>query len=306
MLRRHFLAASLAAPGTLLSAAPARIGWSRLSLLTDEIARSPEEAIAFARQYNVQWVELRGVPGQRANYWEMEPDELRAAVKTFKDANLKVSFLNTSMLKYDLPGTQPILRGNPSPEALERRRKAGETRFAIRMEELRKAIRAAHAFEVDKIRVFTFTRTAEPEALLPRIAEILEPMARLAESEGVQLLVENEGSCNVCHCHELAGICKLVPSKAFGINWDPVNEMNRQGKPFPEGYALLPKARLHNVQMKARALVIGPDFLDWAAIFRALENDAYSGKIGLETHVFDGTLIEKSHLSMAKLKELLA
>ena len=138
------------------------------------------------------------------------------------------------------------------------------------------------------------------------IAEILGEMTRLAESEGVQLLVENEGSCNVCHSRELAALCQLVPSRAFGINWDPVNEMNRQGKPFPEGYALLPKDRLHNVQMKARALVIGPDFLDWAAIFRALEADNYQGPVGLETHVFDGTLIEKSHLCMAKLKELLA
>lgn len=306
MQRRHFLATPLSLLPAAIHAAAPRIDWSRLSLLTDEIARSAEEAIAFAHQYNVQWVELRGVPGQRANYWEMEPGDLRAAVQTFKDANLRVSFLNTSMLKYDLPGSTPELRGTPTPEALERRRKSGEARFANRMDELRKAIRAAHAFNVDKIRVFTFTRTAQPLDLLPRIAEILEPMARLAESEGVQLLVENEGSCNVCHCSELAALCKLVPSRAFGINWDPVNEMNRKGNPFPEGYALLPKARLHNVQMKARALVIGPDLLDWAAIFRAIENDGYKGKIGLETHVFDGTLIEKSHLCMAKLKELLA
>lgn len=306
MNRRIFLGSSLAAGLYGAAPAPRRIGWQRLSLLTDEIARTPDEAIAFARQYNVEWVELRGVPGGRASYWEMEPEALAAAVRTFKDAGLRVSFLNTSMLKYDLPGSAPELRGNPPPETLEKRRLAAAHRFDNRMNELRKAIRAAHAFEVDKIRVFTFTRTAEPESLFPRIAEVLEPMARLAESEGVQLLVENEGSCNVCHCHELAGLCKLVPSKAFGINWDPVNEMNRKGKPFPEGYALLPKDRLHNVQMKARALVIGPDFLDWAAIFRALESDGYAGKVGLETHVFDGTLIEKSHLSMSKLKELLA
>jgi sugar phosphate isomerase/epimerase len=306
MNRRRFFASALAARAALGAPARNRIGWQRLSLLTDEIARSPEEAVAFARQYNVGWVELRGVPGGRASYWEMEPDELRAAARTFKDAGLRVSFLNTSMLKYDLPGSQPELRGNPAPEALEKRRLAAGLRFANRMNELRKAIRAAHAFEVDKIRVFTFTRTAAPEALFPRIAEILEEMTRLAESEGVQLLVENEGSCNVCHSRELAALCQLVPSRAFGINWDPVNEMNRQGKPFPEGYALLPKDRLHNVQMKARALVIGPDFLDWAAIFRALEADNYQGPVGLETHVFDGTLIEKSHLCMAKLKELLA
>lgn len=305
MQRRLFLSSFLA-PAAFAAPRARRIDWSRLSLLTDEIARTPGEAIAFAKQYNVQWVELRGVPGGRASYWEMEPEALRAAAGELKDAGLRVSFLNTSMLKYDLPGSAPELRGNPSPEVIEKRRLAAAHRFENRMNELRKAIRAAHAFEVDQIRVFTFTRVAEPETLFPRIAEILEPMVRLAENEGVRLLVENEGSCNVCHCHELAGLCKLVPSRAFGVNWDPVNELHRKGKPFPEGYALLPKDRLHNVQMKARALVIGPDFLDWSAIFRALEADGYAGKVGLETHVFDGTLIEKSHLSMAKLKELLA
>lgn len=306
MLRRSFLSA-LTLPAALAAAPkPARLEWSRLSLLTDEIARTPAEALAFAKQYNVQWLELRGIPGARASYWEMEPAELQSAVREFRDAGLRISFLNTSMLKYDLPGSDPEVRGTPTPEALARRRQAGEFRFANRMNELRKAIRAAHAFDVRTIRVFTFSRTRNPETLFPRIADILGEMTRLAEAEGVQLLVENEGSCNVCHCHELAALCKLVPSPAFGINWDPVNEMNRKGEPFPKGYSLLPKDRLHNVQMKARALVIGPDFLDWASIFRALEADRYAGKIGLETHVFDGTLIEKSHLCMAKLKELLA
>jgi sugar phosphate isomerase/epimerase len=58
--------------------------------------------------------------------------------------------------------------------------------------------------------------------------------------------------------------------------------------------------------MKARGLVIGPEFLPWGEIFDALAADGYSGKIGLETHVFDGTLIEKAHLCMQKILELTA
>ena len=160
--------------------------------------------------------------------------------------------------------------------------------------------------DVSMVRVFTFSRVAEPEQLMPRIAGILEEMATIADKAGIKLLIENEGSCNVCLSSELAQIAKLLPSKAIGINWDPVNELNRQSPPFPDGYALLPKERVLNVQMKARALVIGPDFLDWKTIFQALEKDGYGGKVGLETHVFDGTLIEKAHLCMEKIREITA
>lgn len=75
-----------------------------------------------------------------------------------------------------------------------------------------------------------------------------------------------------------------------------MNAIGLKETPWPDGYKLLPAKRVHNVQMKARALVIGPDFLDWKAIYHQLEQDGYAGKVGLETHVFDGTLIESSPL----------
>ena len=38
----------------------------------------------------------------------------------------------------------------------------------------------------------------------------------------------------------------------------------------------------------------------------ALEKDGYGGALGLETHYFDGTNIEKSHLSMQEILRLVA
>ena len=279
---------------------------SRISVLTDEVAKSPAEAIAFAKQYGLKWVELRAVPGGGGSYHLLDEDQLLAAKKEFKQAGLGVSFLNTGMLKYELPGTEPARRRNETPEQREKRALAARDRFDRRFEELQKAIRTAKIMDVPMVRVFTFTRVAEPEQLMPRIAGILAEMATIADKAGIKLLIENEGSCNVCLSSELAHIARLLPSKAIGINWDPVNELNRQSPPFPDGYALLPKERVLNVQMKARALVVGPDFLDWKAIFAALEKDGYGGKVGLETHVFDGTLIEKAHLCMQKIREITA
>lgn len=305
MNRRQFFATSLVPAALPALAKSNRIGLDRISVLTDEVGRTPADAIAFARQYGLKWVELRGVPGGRGSYYTIDPSQLRATKKEFDEAGLRVSFLNTGMLKFDLPGAPPARRREETPEQKARRDEANKLRFENRIQELHKAVQAAHLFDVNLIRIFTFSRVAEPETLMPRIADIIGEMSVIAEKEGVKLLIENEGSCNVCLSSELADLMKRVPSKAVGINWDPVNEMS-QVAPYPDGYKLLPKARIHNVQMKARALVVGPNFLDWKAIFNALEKDGYAGKVGLETHVFDGTLIEKAHLCLEKIKGLVA
>jgi sugar phosphate isomerase/epimerase len=300
MLRRNFLLSILAAGGL---SAKGRIDLSRISLLTDEVGKTPAESIAFAKQYGVSWVELRGVPGKGETYAFMDEAPIRELAAEFKSAGLRVSFLNTPMLKFTLPGTEPPRRTPETPERKQAREEREKRRFDERLTELNKAIRTAHILGVKGIRVFTFTRVANPDEVMPKVAEILIEMERIAAKEGVQLLVENENSCNVATSAELKKICDLVPGKAFGVNWDPVNGMRRD-KEWPDGYRLLPKKRIGNVQMKAEGLVVGPELLDWGAIFRQLVKDGYQGKVGLETHIFDGTLIEKAHLSMKKIQEL--
>lgn len=299
--RRVFLGSALVRP---LAPQEAGITLDRISLLTDEIARSPEEAVAFCRRYGVRWVELREVPGGGGTYARLEEPVLWKAARELKQVGLRVSFLNTPMLKFTLPGTEPARRRNETPEQKQQREARERERFERRDEELAKALRAAEIFEVPLVRVFTFTRTADPAALLPRVAEILAPMAAEARRRGMKLLVENEASCNVATAAELRRIGELVPDAGLGINWDPVNALGFQEQPWPEGYSRLPLDRLGNVQMKARGLVTGPVMVPWKEIFAALARDGYPGKLGLETHVFDGTLIEKAHLCMREILKL--
>ena len=148
--------------------------------------------------------------------------------------------------------------------------------------------------------MFTFSRVAQPDKLFPRIAEILEPMAKIAENEGVRLLIENEPSQNVGSSAETAAMLKLLPPKAVGTNWDPLNAIGLE-TPFPDGYNLLPKDRIWNVQFKGKSILDTPQRLDWAAIVQALDKDGYAGEVGLETHYFDGTNIEKAHASMKEM-----
>ena len=84
-----------------------------------------------------------------------------------------------------------------------------------------------------------------------------------------------------------------------------MNGTSRKEVQFPDGYKLLPLKRLGNVQVKGHTLLDPAQILDWGGIFKALAQDGYKGEIGLETHYFDGTKIEKSHKSMMEIFRLL-
>jgi sugar phosphate isomerase/epimerase len=296
--RREFIAAALASASVLR--AKNRIDRSRISAISDEVATSPDEAVAFAKKYGLQWLELRTVPGAKKPYFYMEPEELKPAAQQFADNGIRISFINTSLLKFGLPGTEPV-RKNDTPEARAKRLPREQAEFDRRMDSLRKCIRSAKAFGTENVRIFTFSRIAQPETLFSRIAEIIEPMAKVAENEGVRLLIENENSQNVGTCAETAAILKMLPSKSVGTNWDALNGVAAGETAFPDGYSKLPKDRIWNVQWKGKSILDTPQHLDWATIVHALENDGYTGELGLETHYFDGTNIEKAHLSMKEM-----
>lgn len=302
MTRRELLAGSLCAHALW---AKKHLDRSHISAITDEIGKTADESIVFAKQYGLQWVELRSVPETKKEYAFLPEAEVKAAAASFAANHLRVSFLNTSLLKFGLPDTEPVRRRPESAEARKKRLDEDGAKFERRMEDLRKALNAAHILGCDKVRVFTGMRVPEPRALYPRIAEILEQMLPVAEKARVHLLVENEGSCNVATCAELSDFIKLLPSKWIGINWDPQNVIAHKEIPFPDGYALLPKSRIENVQIKGKGVMDGPDRLDWKAILHALDRDGYSGQIGLETHIFDGTLIAASHTSIREILRMI-
>src|SRR5262249_46675838 len=155
--------------------------------------------------------------------------------------------LNTGMLKFAWPGMEPVLRKPETEEARARRMASEKSRWDRRMDYLKKTIQCAHIIGVDKVRVFTGTRVAEPQTVYRRVADEIGEMSLIAEKEKVYLLIENEGSQNVGTAADIAEIMKLLPSKWIGFNWDPQNGLALKEAPFPDGYQLLPRKRMLNV-----------------------------------------------------------
>jgi hypothetical protein len=301
MTRRQLLAAgAMLAP---VLRARTGIDKSRISAITDEIGLSTDDSIAFAHKYGLQWVELRNEPSLKKEYFALPEAQVKADALRFAREGLKVSFLNTSLLKFAWPGTEPP-RKPETPEAKEKRLSTEKARFDRRMDDLRKAIQCAQAMGCDKVRVFTGSRLENPPSLYPRIADTLGELAQTAEIEKVYLLIENEASQNVATAQELADVLKLIPSKWVGCNWDPHNAYGKE-KAYPDGYRALPLKRMMNIQIKAKGVMPeSPEKEDWKTIFQALGKDRYAYRIGLETHIFDGTLIEAAHRSMEEIMRI--
>lgn len=310
MTRRDLLAAAAAACALPLRAR-SHFDKSRISAITDEIGLTTDEAIAFAHQYGLTHVEIRNPPGNRKEYFVLPEAEIKADAVRFQREGLKVSFVNTSLLKFTWPGTEPARKRNETPEARDRRLAAEQARWDRRMEDLQKALRCAQIMGCDKVRVFTGTRTADPQATYNRAAEVIGgEMAAVAEKEKVHLLIENEMSQNVATSAELAKILDRIPSKWVGCNWDPHNAYGQETS-YPDGYSLLPKKRVLNVQVKGKGVIpASPEKEDWKAIMEALDKDGYKGEIGLETHIFQrdfpvyGTLVPAAHTSMDEIMRI--
>jgi len=303
MTRREWIASLAAAVPLAAKSAPrsGKIGLSRLSAISDEIATAPEGALAFAKLYNMQWLELRNVPGGGGEYSRLDEAKLKAAAQTFKDNGIRISFLNTGMLKFGLPGSEIKPNRPETAEQKKARTERDQKRFDERMKWLQDSVRACHILEVKDVRVFAFTRATEPGKHYERIAEIIGEMAVTAEREGIRLLLENETSCNAATCEESAALLKLIPSKAVGLNWDVLNGFDMKEPAFPHGYSLLPKHRIWNVQAKGKSLLEEGKIQDWQGIIRALAKDGYTGCLGLENHMFGRMLYTHGHYAMREL-----
>jgi sugar phosphate isomerase/epimerase len=283
--RRALLAGcAAAAAARSLPAAGARLTKARIAAITDEIGATQADAIAFAKQHALQWVELRNVPGSKQEFAFLINPELKRYAAELVENKLKVSLLKTSLLKFSW---------NDAAE---------KPRWDRRREDLIRAITAAQILGTDKIRIFTGARVPDPRTAYPAIVETMRELIPLAENARVRLLIENDATQNIGTCAELAAILNLLPSKTLGFNWDPWNALTPGEAVWPDGYAKLPRARMLNAQIKSEALLPGGP-INCRAMMEAMRRDGYQGEISIATETFDGTF-EKADGSVRELMHI--
>lgn len=290
LTRRSVLAAGMSLAAAKAATRP-KLDRSRLSVMTDEVGRNLDEAIAFAKQYKLQWVELRAESG--ADYYDRMPAaKLKEVAKKLSDNGLRCSFLNCALLKFTLPGTKAVASEDFYENMYKKLGWTPESMWRDRNDSLRRCLDAAQNLGTKQLRSFTFWRVENPRSVFPRLKETLHEMAEIAAKSGCRILVENELACNMASSAESAEVLKSVQHPGLGMNWDPQNStsFDKDGV-FPAGFNLLPRKRIANLQIKAEGL-IGPGVsIDWAGIVKAMDTAGYTGLYGLETHTLKGPAI---------------
>ncbi len=279
----------------------------KLSVITDEISQDFEHALDVMGEYGVRHAELRGL--WDTNIADLDASQVSRAKKAMDARGITVSCLSTPVYKCDLHDDLAAVRG---PMHLAKARTMDE-----QIEVLRRCCAHAHSFGTDLIRVFTFWRQGTMSVEIEdQIVDAFAKPVKVAEEEGVILVLENEHACFVGTGAEAARVISKIDSPRVRACWDPGNAYLAGERPFPDGFEEI-RPFLAHVHVKDAVIrqdgtgydwtVMGRGDIDYTGQFEALGNIGYNGYISLETHYIpqDGTPEQGSRACLAALRELL-
>lgn len=276
-----FAAATL---GPTLKSATFDYPW-KLGAITDEI--SPDLGVVlstFYPKYALNWAEIRNLKldgKPRYFYRSASVQQAKGVRKQLDDAGVKLSVLDSGIYKISLPGTHPL-----GADASDLNPEQGE--YSRQLEDLKHAAELAHVLGTDRVRIFTFKRVANPDAIFDRILQELNKALVVAKQSDVTLVVENEFDCNTGTGTETAKLFKAIPDRRLMHNWDPGNCYEAGEKPFPNAWNQLDHSRITHIHLKdakgKKWEPIGAGDIDFVGQFEALKKMRYVGTMSLETH----------------------
>ncbi len=255
-----------------------------IAAITDEFSPKLAEAIPVMKEIGMMAAELRMIDGK--NVLDVDDDELKRAKEVLDAAGLRVISIASPLLKCVLPGG-PELDSRFQHDVF-----ASKHTFEDQPRLTERAFTIAKFFGARIVRVFSYWRTASPDACQEAIVRALSDLAALAAKENVIVGLENEHACNVATAAETARIFASIALPNLQVVWDPANALVAGEVPFPLGYSLLPRRRIAHVHAKDCHMEgdwpvwgpLGTRHVRWKSQIAALAADGYTGHLSLETH----------------------
>ncbi|MCS6951234.1 MAG: sugar phosphate isomerase/epimerase [Bryobacteraceae bacterium] len=256
----------------------------RIAAITDEFSADLETAAEAMARIGMSGAELRVLWGK--NIMDLSDEELGRARQILAARGLQVISIASPIFKCVLPDAPEVDRRFQHDVFASRHTYEDQPRLAER------AFQIAHRMGAPIVRVFSYWRTVDPPRVFDRVVEALARLAEQAAREDVIIGLENEHACNIATAAESARALAAVRHPNLKLVWDPANAFVAGEKPFPEGYALLPKDRIVHVHAKDCRVEdhtpewgpLGTCAIDWKGQIAALLADGYRGAISLETH----------------------
>jgi len=259
----------------------------RVAVINDEISQDFGRACEVAsREFGMEWIELRGMWNK--NLLKLDTKEIEEARRILEKNKLRVTDIASPLFKVDWPGA-PKSKYSPKRDQFN-----ADFTFEQQDEVLERSMELAKAFRTDRVRFFDFWRLDDQAPYRAAINEKLRNAAETAGKKDVILVLENEAACNTATAAEAAKVLSAVTSSNLMLNWDPGNAAERDEKPYPDGYDLLPKDRVGHCHCKDATkksdgksyewAAMGRGMIDWVGQFKALKRDGYHFAVSLETH----------------------
>ncbi|MBO3801247.1 MAG: sugar phosphate isomerase/epimerase [Candidatus Brockarchaeota archaeon] len=242
----------------------------KLSFITDEVSQNLEEIEEFAKNFNVEAIEIRTI----LNKGFPEILEEKVTLKKFlEENNLKVSAIAAPTFKCDVDSREEY-----------------EKHIAI----FKDALELASYLDTKLVRSFTFWKKGKYEDYKEKIIKKFEKIIELADDYSTTIVVENEPSTFVGNGRMLADFINSLNTKTVRALWDPGNDLmdeEEQENPYPVGFNHV-RGMIAHVHLKdgvrenskVRFLKIGKGQAKIEENLRALKEVSYSGYISLETH----------------------
>jgi sugar phosphate isomerase/epimerase len=279
----------------------------RIGAITDEFSPDPQIAAQAMRASGLETAELRVLWGR--NILDLDDDEVNRALAILEKQKLAVDCIASPLLKCTLPDAPDVDTRFQKDVFASRHTYADQGRLAER------------AFEVAKrsgattVRVFSYWRTVDPEAVFERVVTALRDLADQAGEHDLVIGLENEHACNISTGLETARVLAAIDHPNLKVVWDPANAVVAGEAPLT-GLALLSMPRIGHVHAKdcrisghiPEWMAVGEGSVGWEEQIAALRLDGYSGDINLETHWTGptGDKLEASRICAANLRKLVA
>jgi len=279
----------------------------KVAVINDEISQDFAHVCEVAsREFGMSWIELRGMWDK--NVLKLDAKEIAEAKSILQKNQLRVTDIASPLFKVDWPGA-PQSKYSPKRDQFH-----ADFTFEQQDEVLDRSIELAKVFGTDRVRLFDFWRLDDQAPYRAAMNEKLREAVEKAAKKNIILILENEPACNTATAAEAAKVLAEVTSGNLMLNWDPGNAAERDEKPFPDGYNLLPKERIGHCHCKDAVrksdgsgyewAAMGRGIIDWVGQFKALERDGYHFGVSLETHWRGaGTPEESTRQSWAGMKK---
>lgn len=239
----------------------------KVGVITDEVSQSLEEALGFARRFELAGVELRSVAGDGPFDWSLATVKgFRALLKRY---GLRAVGISAPLFKCDIHDR----------EAVERH-----------LAGFRRCAEFCDLLGCSLIRGFDFWEAGVP---VRQRAERFEPIIEISRKYGVTCALEYDPSVHASTPPLLRELVDAIGSPQIRALFDPGNGIfSRPGsRPFPEDYETLRPVLCH-IHIKdavsgpegVRAVCIGEGEVNYPSLLRRLLQDGYSGYLMLETH----------------------